>query len=197
MNTNITLAGSCLITTIVLFIGSLSCTRTPLTTTLPAKTITIPVTQTITATNVTVYTTVAVTNNTTIVNPVASTITTTVPPITTTTTIVPPPVITTKPALTITQFWPPATGTNLTSTNYFLSSLLKGQIVNFTITPGGFPLTYYVRNPANDVIMNSKIEIGTLSASESFTVTMDGTYTIQCVPDLGLPTVYSVLFYIS
>jgi hypothetical protein len=197
MNGSRILVGSCLLTILSLFTGSLSCVRTTLTTTLPTKTITLPVTQTIIATNVTVYTTVAVTNNTTIINPVASTITTTAPPLTTTTTVVPPPVTTTKPALTIIQFWPPVTGTNLTFTNYYLPALVKGQIVNFTITTGGFPLTYYIRNAANEVILNSKIEIGTLSSSGSFTVTMDGTYTMQCVPDLGLPITYFASYYIS
>jgi hypothetical protein len=190
MNKQSNIFGSCLILSLVLFLISASCAKSPVTLTLTG----IPVTQTVVATDF-----VSVTNNTTIVNPVASTVTTTAPPVTTTivTTVIPPTLTITKPAPTVTQFWPPVTGTDTVSTNFFLPPLVKGQTVNYTIKNGGLPMTYYVRDPGNNVITTAKIDFGTLSISNSFTAATDGVYTIQCVQDSTLQNPYSVSFYIS
>jgi hypothetical protein len=202
MNNNTKLAAVFLTTLFILCFSSLSCSPKSVTVTLPAKTTIIPTTQTVTTTSSTTTTAISmsivtITNHTTIINPTTNTTTPTAPPVTTTTTLIAPPVTTTKPPLTVTQYWPPVTKMYMEAYYYYLPLVSKGQTVNFTVNSSGAPLSYYVRDPANNVIMNVKIDFGTLVSSNSFIASIDGTYALECVPAEGLPTVFSLSFYFS
>jgi hypothetical protein len=194
MSKNIKLACTCLVAILVLCFVSLSCSKPPVTVTLPVVTTTVPVTQTLTTTSTVNATTI---NTVTITNPTTITATATAPPVTVTTTIVPPPVTTTKPPMTITQYWPPVTKLYMEAYYYYLPPLAKGQTVNFTLNNSGSPLSYWVRDPATNLIISGKMDSVTLSYSSSFTAAISGTYSIECVPAEGLPTVFSLSFSIS
>jgi hypothetical protein len=99
--------------------------------------------------------------------------------------------------VTITQYWPPVTSWYTSAYYYRLPAITQGQTVNFTLIHEGASLFYYVRDPANNVILTGTIASDTMSGSDSFTATTSGVYSIECVPSEGYVTVFSLSFSVS
>ncbi len=80
---------------------------------------------------------------------------------------------------------------------FYLPTVTQGQTVTFTLKYEGFPINYYVHDPANNVRLFGKIESSTKSGSASFTASISGIYSVQCVPTDGIIDVFTLSFTVS
>ena len=187
MNKKITSFSLCMAAVLVSGLFFSSCRTTTTTLTPSTVTATLPaVTQTSTTTSI-----VTTTSSTTV------NVTSTIPPVTLTTTLVPPTVTTSTPPVTVTQFYPPSTSQMLGAIYYYLPPVVAGQKITFTIKYEGAPVDYFVRTPANNVILFGRAESATKSETDSFTAGLNGVYVIQCIPAEGEIDVFTLSFIVS